>query len=110
MPDSYQAIYDAVRSKISGGDIGDAVQRAIHDANLSFYADRAGQRAVEVASEWERPSVLYRPTISRDGNMWCAMLGENLQEGVAGFGESPYLAMLAFDKAFYAKIEAKAAA
>ena len=106
MSDSYQAIYDAVRSKISGGDIGDAVERAIRDANLSFYADRAGQRAVEVASEWERPSVLHRPALSLDGNAWCALLGENIQAGVAGFGESPYLAMLAFDKAFYAKIEA----
>ena len=24
-----------------------------------------------------------------DGNQWCALVGENLQEGVAGFGDTP---------------------
>lgn len=24
-----------------------------------------------------------------DGNQWCALLGENIQEGIAGFGLSP---------------------
>ena len=27
--------------------------------------------------------------ISLDGDQWCALLGENLQVGVAGFGDSP---------------------
>ena len=27
--------------------------------------------------------------LSKDGNRWCYLLGDNLQEGVAGFGESP---------------------
>lgn len=34
-----------------------------------------------------------------DGNQWCVLWGENLQEGVAGFGDTPYLAILAFNKA-----------
>ena len=46
------------------------------------------------------PSVLYRPTLSADGTMWCALFGDNLQEGIAGFGETPIAAMEAFDKAF----------
>ena len=24
-----------------------------------------------------------------DGNLWCALLGDNLQDGLAGFGETP---------------------
>lgn len=24
-----------------------------------------------------------------DGNKWCALLGEDLQEGLAGFGDTP---------------------
>lgn len=47
-----------------------------------------------------RPSVLYGPKIMIDGDMWCVLLGENLQAGVAAFGETPALAMAAFDKAF----------
>ena len=32
--------------------------------------------------------------------MWCALFGENLQDGVAGFGETPAKAMWAFDVAW----------
>ena len=30
--------------------------------------------------------------------MWCALYGDNLQDGVAGFGRSPEEAMADFDK------------
>jgi hypothetical protein len=36
--------------------------------------------------------VILKPTFSRDGNMFCFLYGENLQEGIAGFGETPYKA------------------
>lgn len=26
--------------------------------------------------------------VEKDGSMWCALMGENLQEGVAGFGKT----------------------
>ena len=28
--------------------------------------------------------------LSKDGNMWCFLWGDNLQEGVCGFGETIY--------------------
>lgn len=34
-------------------------------------------------------------TVSLDGDKWCALAGENLQEGVAGFGDTPSAALLA---------------
>lgn len=43
------------------------------------------------------PSVLFRPILTIDGSMWCALYGENIQEGVAGFGKSPAKAMQDFD-------------
>ena len=52
----------------------------------------------ELVSEQMRPSVTMRPAISIDGNQWCALYGEDLQRGVAGFGDSPEQAMLAFDR------------
>ena len=52
------------------------------------------------AYEYERPSVLFKPTLSVDGDMWCALYGEDLQTGVCGFGETPDKAMYAFDLAF----------
>jgi hypothetical protein len=102
--DAYQATYDAVRSRISGGDIGSAVERAMRDANLSHYAEMAMRAAQEAASDAVRPHVLMRPTISQDGNQWCALYGENLIDGVSGFGDSPYRAMAAFDVAWETKL------
>lgn len=95
--DTYQAIYDAVRSKISGGDISHAVESAIRDCGIGHQAMLAGHKIQEVALAGLRPSVLYRPCIFMDGDQWCALYGDNLQDGVAGFGDSPGQAMDAFD-------------
>jgi hypothetical protein len=47
-----------------------------------------------------RPCMMWQPKIYLDGNKWCALLGANLQDGVAGFGDSPEEAMKAFDDAW----------
>ena len=65
----------------------------------------AGQLASEAELERVRPSYLYRPRLYVDGNMWCALMGENIQEGICGFGESPDVAYRAFDKAWYEKLQ-----
>ena len=46
------------------------------------------------------PSVLYRPRLSADGTKWCALYGDDLASGVAGFGDTPAEAMHAFDVAW----------
>jgi hypothetical protein len=51
----------------------------------------------EIKNEMTRPFVLLKPRMFPDGNMWCALYGENLQEGVAGFGDTPEKAAIAFD-------------
>lgn len=33
-----------------------------------------------------------------DGNQWCVLWGKNLQDGVAGFGSTPILAVYDFNK------------
>ena len=52
------------------------------------------------------PSSLYRPALSVDGDKWCALYGDSLQEGVAGFGDSPAEAYADFNVAWYKKIGA----
>ena len=59
----------------------------------------------EVAYEQARPSVLFKPKIYRDGNQWCALLGDDLQSGVCGFGDSPAKAMWDFDSNWNAAIK-----
>jgi len=110
MSDTYQAIYDAVRSKIGNGDIGSAVEMAIRDANISHYVAMAANAIQCAAAEYQRPSILLRPKISIDGTQWCALYGENLNDGVAGFGNSPAEAMFAFDLEFYKTLLGKEAA
>lgn len=36
----------------------------------------------------------------KDGNQWFFLFGNDLQSGVCGFGDTPYLAMLDFNKKF----------
>jgi hypothetical protein len=63
--------------------------------------------AQDVERQRLRPSMLLRPTLSIDGNKWCALYGTNLMEGVAGFGDSPAEAFDDFDKNWIAKLSAR---
>lgn len=66
-------------------------------ANMQW---NAANEAASTATEARRPSVLYRPLLSADGDKWCALYGEDLASGVAGFGDTPEQAMRAFDEAW----------
>jgi hypothetical protein len=65
--------------------------------------------SIEVAKHYEimreellRPSVKYQIAlnISKDGDKYCVLLGQNLVEGVAGFGDTLHKAMNDFDTRF----------
>ena len=100
MSDSYRAIYDAVRSKISGGNIGDVIREVAFNAfDISWQNDAIKTEFLNVAYELQRPSTIYRPELSQDGNAWLAIYGD-LPTGVVGSGSTPAEAMLAFDKAW----------
>ena len=98
MSDSYQAVYDAVRSRISNGDVGAAVADAISSSSLSWAVDMAKSAVQEAAAGFMRPSVMYRPDLSLDGNQYCALYGDDLMSGCAGFGSTVNEAMYDFDK------------
>ena len=99
MSDTYQAIYDAVRSKISGGNIGGAVSEAACRAfDISNVVVRAQEQVYVVADEMRRPSVLFRPEVSLDGDKYCVLYGRDLMEGCAGFGDTLDQAMRDFDE------------
>ena len=72
----------------------------MNDEDSSSALQHARMCATEEMEERLRPSVVFRPEVYPDGNKWCALYGENLQEGVAGFGDSPDEAMRAFDVAW----------
>ena len=55
-------------------------------------------------TELRTPSEIFRPSLSIDGDQWCALYGKNIQDGVTGFGKSPQEAMNDFDKNFNEKL------
>lgn len=81
MSNSYQAIYDAAREAF----------------DISYVRAMLQQDFSIAAQEMARPFVLLRS----DGNAWCALYGDNIQEGVCGFGSTPHEAAADFDKSWY---------
>lgn len=63
----------------------------------------------DAAAYHSAPSAVYRPALSIDGDQWCALYGDNLQDGVAGFGDSPEAAMWDFDKSWSKQLPRKEA-
>lgn len=61
-----------------------AAMRAINHA-----ADMTKVIIEQAVSCYEHPSAIYRPKLFPDGNKWCALYGDNIQDGVCGFGDTP---------------------
>ena len=80
----------------------------IHPDNRTPYERDMITRIVN--DEFDRAQFLARPSVMLglvpipDGDAWSVLYGENLQEGVCGFGDTPVEAMLDFDRAWYAQI------
>lgn len=51
----------------------------------------------ETQTDLAAPHVKMRPKVYKDGDQWCCLYGENLMEGVCGFGATPAAACAAFD-------------
>lgn len=63
----------------------------------------AAQMAFETEIAKQAPHVLMRPSISKDGDVYCLLYGENINDGVCGFGSTPEDAAQDFDKAWKGK-------
>ena len=62
------------------------------------------QRSIQqTVSEYNEPSAIYRPKIFPDGTAWCALYGDNIQEGVCGFGDTPAEAIRDFNNKWYGR-------
>ena len=82
------------------------------DAEYQQLAANSIAHAAEMTKEnirwtlacYEAPSAVYRPRLFMDGDQWCALYGDNLQDGVAGFGKTPADAMHDFNKNWNSKL------
>ena len=76
------------------------IERNHHDNEASSINSQTAQEI----SEFNLFSML-KPVLKKDGNQWCVIYGENLQEGLVGFGNSPHEAILNFNRQWYEPIE-----
>ena len=102
--DTYQPIFDAVRSKISVFDGAGLREDIARRLDFSQQAEFVREDFSSVSWQMKRPCVLFRPSLYVDGDQWCAIYGEDLQSGVAGFGSSPEKAMENFDENWVVKL------
>lgn len=65
-----------------------------HEAQLNYWAVKQDLALAES----------LKPKLMIDGDKWCCLYGDNLQDGVAGFGDTPIAAILEFNKAMYQKL------
>lgn len=63
-------------------------------AHAAMMCQHSIQQAV---CDYGLPSAIYRPRVFKDGNMWCALYGVDLQDGVSGFGDTPAAAVADFN-------------
>lgn len=66
-------------------------QRQHHDEIL-FHINLSAAEDQQIYTRF----ALLRPTLTIDGNQWCCLYGEDLQSGIAGFGDTPHKAILAW--------------
>lgn len=74
---------------------------------LGDHYPRINEAISIITTALTEPHVTMRPRLFIDGNKWCALYGENLQDGVAGFGDSPSLACDDFNANWWKRLEAK---
>lgn len=86
--------------------LDDTYQRMAANA-ICHAASMAGEEVRVAAAQYGRPSAVWKPKLYIDGNQWCALFGENLQDGVAGFGASPADAMWDFDRNWFEGLQDK---
>lgn len=74
------------------------------ERNHSDYQHEAIMSRLVEQQEYNLFSLL-KPKIFIDGDRWCVLYGDDLQNGLAGFGETPYLAIIDFSKSFHCTLK-----
>ena len=67
----------------------------------SHFESRLYAEALAAFERMGAPHVLMRPRLTIEGSLYRAHYGENLAEGVIGFGATPAEAMAEFDHNWY---------
>lgn len=72
----------------------------VNPDDVISWLERQGDKAFSVERVFAEAGI--KPAY-KDGNSWCVLIGENIQEGICGFGETPRDAYIAFLKKLWGK-------
>jgi len=100
-----QDVYNAVIQSLKGFDAQALMERIASRFDISFAVENLRAQGADCLAELSAPSAIYNPKLFIDGDQWCALYGDNIQDGVAGFGKSPQKAIEAFNKAWSAELD-----
>lgn len=71
------------------------------EADIAGAAWRVGQAAEvlaqQIGSYHATFAATLKPKLTKDGNAWCALYGDDLQVGISGWGDTPAKALFAFE-------------
>ena len=75
----------------------------LESSKRQHHQDLEHQEKMNLIIEQEEYNLfaLLKPKIYKDGDQWCVLLGEDIQVGIAGFGDTPYRAVLDWNKQWY---------
>lgn len=73
------------------------LERGVTDMDYETATQQSKLSAAVCAEEHMLVATL-KPKFGIDGNMFFFLYGNNLQEGIAGFGATPYAAVIDFNK------------
>lgn len=68
-----------------------------HRERMNILYENRDAQVTELAS-------MLKITPYKDGNQWCVLWGENIQEGICGFGDTPFKALLDFNNNYMSEI------
>lgn len=74
-----------------------------YSTNFLIAENQSKMNALVEAEELNKVAIL-KSRIFIDGKQWCVLYGDNLQDGICGFGDTPMLAIYDFNKAFHSPV------
>jgi len=83
---------------------GNQLEENMSENHTDFLTTEINNQAAQERQEFNLFAML-KPSIQRDGNQWCVLYGKDLQEGIAGFGDSPHHAVLDFNHQWYQSVK-----
>jgi hypothetical protein len=84
---------------LNGNDSGIISSQVQHQNELVHYE----KMSLVIEKEEYNLFSMLKPKLYKDGDQWCCLYGEDIAEGITGFGETPYKAIIDWNHNWHVK-------